>query len=176
MPGGQHEIMGRAEASIMMTLNIFLAPTLMIFGLVSAMLLAFVLIEFINGGFALVLTNMAASSSGSTTAPTIGVVEAFLYLMAYSYLVITVLNKCYSLIYFLRDRVITWVGGHAAGFGEEQMAGEVKQGISAGGGAFTKGAAGAIKGTAKAGFAVRGKGTGAAPAPKVGGAVPKKGP
>ena len=172
MPGGQHEIMGRAEASIMMTLNIFLAPTLMIFGLVSAMLLAFVLVEFINGGFNLVLVNMAASPSGAGVGPTIGVIEAFLYLMAYSYLVITVLNKCYSLIFFLRDRVITWVGGHATGFGEEQMAGEVKQGISAGGGAATKVAAGAVKGTAKVGFAIRGKGTGAAPTPGIG--APKK--
>jgi hypothetical protein len=124
-PGGQHEIFSKAEASIMLTLNLMLRPTLMLFGLFAAMLLSGVAVNFINSAFYNVVASL--NKGGHS-----GVFETFLYIVAYVGLIIVALNKCFELIHHVPDRVLHWIGHQGAGSSDQQALGEVKGKIGAG--------------------------------------------
>lgn len=133
-PGGQHEIMGKAEPALLLLLNVVLRPSLMIFGMIIAMLFAVVAVKLVNSTFLYVIR---------TILPNPGLPEFIMILAAYCFLIISVLNKCFSLIHLIPERVLTWIGGQAVTYGEEQALGEVKKGVEQAGGA-TAGAVGAI--------------------------------
>lgn len=140
-PEGQHEILGKAEPSVMLLMSVFLRPTLMVFGMIAGMLLSLAVINMINIAF----INVVHSIAGQT----VGLIEGFFYIMAYAGIVMTSVNKCFALIHVIPDQVLRWVTG-PTGHGEE--GGEkVKQTISAGGeaaGATMRGAGQGI-GTAR---------------------------
>lgn len=141
-PGGQNEILGRAEGAVMILLNIFLRPTLMVFGMMFAMLLGAVLIAFINAAFLNVVSSIVDKSSSGGT---MGLLELLLFIMAYAMLVITALNKCFSLIGLLPDQILRWIGGSPERYGAGEEAGEaVKGGVAGGAAAGRAGMQGAI--------------------------------
>src|SRR5690349_3180008 len=82
------------------------------------------------------------------TAP--GLFESILFIAAYVSLITTALNKTFSLIYMLPERVLTWIGGHAVQYGEGEALGTIQRAV--------EGAAGGIAGAGKeaAGAAVSG--------------------
>lgn len=129
-PGGQSQILGRAEGATFILLNIFLRPTLMVFGMMFAMLLSFVVISFINAAFLGVV--------GSVSGGTMGLFEILMFIMAYAMMVITALNKCFSLIGLLPDQVLRWIGQAPERFGAGEEAGEAVKGGVAGGAAAGK--------------------------------------
>jgi hypothetical protein len=122
-PGGQHPVLGRADPAVMMLFNLILRPSLMVFGMMASMLLSVVVVKMINSGFGAVMTNII---------PAPGLIELILFMVAYTMLIVTALNKCFSLIYHVPDRVLTWIGGHHATYGEEQALGGVKGGVESG--------------------------------------------
>lgn len=132
-PEGQHEILGRAEPTLMIMLSVFLRPTLMVFGMMAAMLLSYVVIQFINAAFYSVVASVAGD---------MGFLEGFFYIMVYAGLVIVALNKCFAMIHMVPDRVLRWVGGHGEQLGEEGMVGEAKGMVSGAGQAAGQAAAG----------------------------------
>jgi hypothetical protein len=123
-PGGQHEILGRAEPAIMLLLGVLLRPCLMIFGLMIAMLLASVSVMFVNNTFLRAMSDITKYPS---------IIQMILFMAAYTFLIISVLNKCFALIHLLPERVMTWIGGQAVSYGEGEMMGEVKRGTEAAG-------------------------------------------
>lgn len=127
-PGGQgSEIFGRADPAVFMTLSIMLRPTLMLFGMFAAMLLAGVVVNFINSAFFNVVNSFNPSGFN-------GMFETFIYIIAYCGLVITALNKCFELIYHVPDRVLHWIGQQGGSTAADQQAlGEIKGKVSAGG-------------------------------------------
>lgn len=131
-PGGQHDILGRAEPALMTILNTFLRPSLMIFGLMIAMLLSNVVVNLINAGF-------LAAAKQIISAP--GLFESILFIASYVSLIVTALNKAFSLIYMLPERVLTWIGGHAVQYGEGEALGTMQRAV--------EGAAGASAGAGK---------------------------
>lgn len=137
-PGGQHEILGRAEPALMLLLNVVLRPSLMIFGMIFAMLFANAAVMLVNATFRQVVGDIMNTN---------GLVECILFIAAYTFLIITVLNKCFSLIHLIPERVITWIGGHAVTYGEGEALGEVKRGSEAAAGSV----AGGVTGIAGAG-------------------------
>jgi hypothetical protein len=145
-PGGQNEVFSQGAASIMLTLNLMLRPTLMVFGMFSAMLLSYVAVKFINSAF----YNVVGSFTSSP-----GMFETFLFIVAYVGLIIVALNKCFELIHHVPDRTLHWIGHQGgAGAGEAQAAQELKGKVSAGGEAGAgagRGAGGAASGAADAG-------------------------
>jgi defect-in-organelle-trafficking protein DotA len=146
MPGGHHEIMGRAEPALMMLFNIFLRPSLMIMGLMAGMLISTVLCDLIFYTFWQIFIPKAGE-------PGLSVLAWVFYMGAFVALVVAAVNKSYAAIYMLPDRVITWIGGHAGQGGEAEMAGEAKHAVEGGargmgGAAQTMG--GAVKGTKEA--------------------------
>jgi conjugal transfer/type IV secretion protein DotA/TraY len=133
MPGGQHEIFSHAAASLMLTLNLMLRPTFMIFGMFAAMLLSGIAVIFINSAFYSVV--------GSFTSHP-GMFDTFLFIFAYAGLVIIALNKCFELIHIIPDRTLHWIGHQGAGSGDMQAAAELKGKVGAG----AEAGAGAAKG------------------------------
>lgn len=163
-PGGEHEIFGRAQPTPLILLNIFLRPTMMVFGLVAGLLMSYVVVYFINGAFYNVMVLITQNSG-------LGLLEAFFYIIAYAGLVVVAINKCFALIHLVPDKVLRWLGQHGEGFGEEQMLGEVKGKVSAGaeqaqrvGGAVGSEGAGAASRTSQA-YGSKVQQTGAAESP-----------
>ncbi len=136
---GQSELLGRAEPSVMITLNVFLRPTLMVFGMMAGMLMASAVVGLINDGFKEV---MASVENGQGTT---GPVEIVMFIVVYTSLVITSLNKCFALIYMIPERTLTWIGGQPISYGEAEGLAGVKSGAEAGA-AATGGAVGASAG------------------------------
>lgn len=139
-PAGHHEILGRAEPAVMMILNLFLRPTLMVFGMIAAMLVSIVVVKMINAGFLPVAENIISSP---------GLFEELIFIGAYTSLIVTALNKTFSLIHVVPERVLTWIGGQAVQYGEQEALGETK-----------RGAEGAASSAAGAGKAASGSTTG----------------
>jgi len=143
-PSGQHELLGKAEPAIMMLFTIFLRPSLMIFGLMAAMLLSAVVVSMINTGFGTVVRNLfdfeGTGELGGQAAAGANPLAMIFILVAYVTLIITALNKCFATIHMLPVRVMAWIGHRAEGYGEEQAAGEVQAAVGGAAGKMTAGA------------------------------------
>ncbi|VVC75099.1 hypothetical protein AQUSIP_03750 [Aquicella siphonis] len=139
-PSGHHEILGKAEPALMLLFNVFLRPSLMIFGLISAMLLAVVVVTMINETFAYVV--LAFVETGA-----VDPLSLILILSAYVGLILAALNKCFAVINVIPQQVMRWIGGQ--GEGVEAPLQEIKGGIQATGGKAGGGMESTTRGTAK---------------------------
>lgn len=128
-PKGEHEIMGRAEPALMLIFNIFLRPSLMIFGLMAAMLLATVVVTFINTTFGYVFTSGAIANKDP--------LSLILVLVAYVTLILAGLNRSFQVINLIPQQVMRWIGHQAEGVEAptEEMKGRVEGGAGRIGGA-----------------------------------------
>lgn len=90
----------------------------------------------------------ATSPAGSTN--NIGPFEQIVWIALYGSLLMTILNKCFSLIHYLPEKVLTWIGGQAVSYGEGEMAGEAKRGAEAAGSAMGGAAKGGVESGVKA--------------------------
>lgn len=135
-PGGSHEMFGKAEPALMLLFNVFLRPSLMIFGMVAAMLLASVVVGMINGAFWRVMTSISAGSSSSSStgefANVMSPLTMILFLCAYVMMVISALNKCFAAIHIIPEKVMRWIGGQGEQYGESEAMGEIKGGVASG--------------------------------------------
>jgi hypothetical protein len=139
-PGGQHDLLGRAEPAMLLLANIFLRPTLMIMGMMASMLFANIIVSIINSAFTGVMSDIYGSGTPD-------LLSLILFITAYTMLIIGVLNKTYSLIDVVPDRVLVWIGGQAGqGGGSGETLGQMKGAVDSVGGA----AAGAMKGGVEA--------------------------
>ena len=139
-PSGHHELLGKAEPGLMILFNTFLRPTLMIVGMMAAMLLTPVVVNMVNSGFSGVMNSIDSTP---------GIYELIVFISAYTSLILSVVNKSFSLIHVVPDRVLTWIGGQASDSSAGEALGAVKGGTSAAGeGASSSGqsAAGSAKG------------------------------
>jgi conjugal transfer/type IV secretion protein DotA/TraY len=141
-PSGQHELLGKADAGLMILFGTFLRPTLMIVGMMASMILAPIVVSLVNSGFKSVMLSINSSP---------GIYELIVFISAYMSLIVTVLNKAFSLIHIVPDRALTWIGGAAGSAGSDagEATGAAKSATSAAGDA----AAGAAKGAADSGAA-----------------------
>lgn len=137
-PSGQHELLGKAEPALFHLFAVFLRPSLMIFGMMAAMLLAPVVVGMIDAAFWTTVNQgvigQGASQGGTVVMDIINPIELIIFLCAYVMLTVTALNKCFATIYIIPDRVMRWLGHHGEGVGGEAEAlGQVKGGTEAGG-------------------------------------------
>ena len=63
-PGGQHPFWGRAEIALMLLLNIYLQPVLIVMGLITSVLLSFVAMRLLNLSFGAVVNNSFSNLLG----------------------------------------------------------------------------------------------------------------
>lgn len=132
-PKGEHEIMGKAEPALMLLFSIFLRPSLMIFGLMAAMLLATVVVSFINAGFGMVFDTGGMAKYDP--------LSLILVLCAYVGLVLAGLNTSFKVINLIPQQVMSWIGHQAAGVEAptDAVKGAVDAGASKAGGAAPTG-------------------------------------
>ncbi len=158
-PGGPHDVLGKAEPALYMIFGIFLRPTLMIFGMMAAMLLSAVVVTMVNASFQTVMLQITAyqlGNSSSLPGQTSGsggggvdLLELIFFMAAYVMLVVAVLNKSFSLIHVVPDGILRWIGHHGGEGGAPHLE-EIKGGVSSAAGTTGGGARAAPMATGKA--------------------------
>lgn len=106
-PDGDDAV-GRGGQGYMMILSLIMRPSLMLFGLVTAMLLTQPITGFVNAGFMSAVSGVQADS-------TTGLVSFFAYVTIYVVMMTTVLHTVFSLIHWIPDNVPRWIGANVSG-------------------------------------------------------------
>jgi defect in organelle trafficking protein DotA len=146
-----HDAFGKGEGAIMILLNVFLRPAMMIIGYIAAITLTYVSVWIINAGFDNAIGFIQGSSEFDTVtgspvatqgAGTItggynswaGVFAYFFSILIYTMLYLTVVQKSFTLISALPDKVLRWIGGQQESYGAEtaqwgqEMQGKIAEG------------------------------------------------
>ncbi|HDR9187977.1 TPA: DotA/TraY family protein [Burkholderia vietnamiensis] len=105
-PSGD-DLHGKGGRGYMLILSLLLRPVLMVFGMVAGIVLIAVFGQFINIIFADVFV-ISQSAAGFLT---FIVGALFASPVLYGALVWKILTKCFSLIHYLPDEVLKWIGG-----------------------------------------------------------------
>ncbi|MCD6047997.1 MAG: DotA [Gammaproteobacteria bacterium] len=169
------DVFGKADPGVMLLLNLFLRPSLMIFGLVAGIMVSYIGVWIINEGFALILPAITAVQTGNYISqsegtgvgfglfficPTCGLtdamtlaIEALIGAVAlpvmYLLMVMQVINRSFTLIYILPDKITRWMsGGMQESLGSEWSGAEkdVKGGAEKAAGALGEGGRGGASG------------------------------
>lgn len=161
-----HDAFGKGEQAIMILLNVFLRPAMMIIGYIAAIALTYVSVWIINAGFANAMSFIQGNASGSTwnfsgggSAQSLaeqaahinttqgytgwaGIYGFFFSILIYTTMYLVVVQKAFTLITVLPDKVLRWIGGQPESTGQEaaQWGEEAKGQVSKGGDSTTKAA------------------------------------
>ena len=95
--------LGKVAPALGIIANMFLKPTLMIIGLLMSTKLYGIMVKMINLGFQFSLSTLQSQSGTS-------MFSWIVIIILYSGFIITLVNKCYSLIYQLPDKILRWIG------------------------------------------------------------------
>lgn len=134
-----HEILGKAEPALGLIFGLFLRPGLMVFGMVISMLFSIQAVNLINFGFLFALNSTITAS----TKP--GLIELILYMGAYTMLIVSVMNKCFSLITVVPEKVLVWISiqAQAGGADAQEALSGMKGGVEGAGAGVKGGVSGA---------------------------------
>ncbi len=145
-----HDAFGKGEAAIMILVNVFLRPSMMIIGYITAIALSYVGVWILNAGYDQAVSFMqqehtdnsvlvegllgsSPSSSGSgiggvSYTDWAGIYAFFFSILTYTTLYLTIIQKSFTLITYLPDKVLRWIGGTPESIGQEasQWGEEVK--------------------------------------------------
>jgi len=108
-PGG-HDYMGHSTPAVRMLLGVVFRPVLMVIGMVTGILLTYVVITFSAQGFHTVAASLLNSVPQDDQM--VQGILACLMLLVYCSFIVLAFNKCFSTIYLIPDKVMEWVGGH----------------------------------------------------------------
>ena len=106
-PDGDDAV-GKGGQGYMMILSLVMRPSLMLFGLVTAMLLVQPITGLVNAGFMSAVSGVQADS-------TTGLVSFLAYVGIYVIMMTTVLHTVFSLIHYIPDNVPKWIGASVSG-------------------------------------------------------------
>jgi amino acid transporter len=124
-PDGDDAV-GKAGHGYMMILSLVMRPSLMLFGLVGGMLLTQPVVGLINVAF---MTVVAGVQADSLT----GVVSFIAYVAIYVVVMTTVVHIVFSLIHWIPDNILRWLGAHAGGISSAEQAGNQGHDVLVGG-------------------------------------------
>jgi defect in organelle trafficking protein DotA len=136
---------GKSENAIMILMNVFLRPAMMIIGYITAIALSYVAVWVINAGFANVVSYLQDPNSGNTNwhlnlsgnnvmsggvnnfkpnstlgySGWAGIYAYFFSILIYTSMYLTVVQKAFTLIVVLPDKVLRWIGGQQESAGQE---------------------------------------------------------
>lgn len=150
-----HEIVGAAKPAVMLLVDVFIRPSLMILALVGALLLSYIAMDIVNIGFGTAMSGVFGGMDNTmkfvgsrSFVVTIGL------LFVYGGFVIVILNRTFKLISTIPPAVLRWIGITGAAYGEEQSLQGIKQFTQEGGGAVGKGMETGVKEAGAAGKGV----------------------
>lgn len=168
-----NEAFGKGEQAIMLILNVFLRPSMMVIGFFCAIILSYVAVWLLNAGFHNVATYISGDGTTSVSVTAdfdtggfdgtgeaaqkkleenasrisdqgysgwAGIYAFFFSLLMYTTLYIIVVQKSFTLITLLPDKVLRWIGGQPESIGAEtaQWGEEAKQKVEKAGGDTSK--------------------------------------
>ncbi|MBS0289071.1 MAG: DotA/TraY family protein [Proteobacteria bacterium] len=140
-PAGEH--LGKAAPAVMLIVNVFLRPSLMVIGFALAAKLAEAMIDMLNYGF---FETLKTNVNGA------GLFGAIAILGLYGGTALAIIHECFSLIHILPDKIVRWLGGQAEQSQVKAQLAEAKKGAEKGaeaGGGMMKGASGVMAKQAK---------------------------
>lgn len=137
-----HDAFGKGEAAVMILLNVFLRPSMMIIGYIAAIALSYVGVWILNSGYDTAIgfiqqQNTSTSTWGVNDMPAgsggysdwAGIYAFFFSILTYTTMYLIMVQKSFTLISVLPDKVLRWIGGNHESTGQEaaQWAGEVEK-------------------------------------------------
>jgi conjugal transfer/type IV secretion protein DotA/TraY len=138
-PDGDDAV-GKAGQGYMMILSLCMRPALMLFGLIGAMLLTQPITGIVNVMFMTVVSGVQADALT-------GIVSFVAFVAIYVILMTSVVHIVFSLIHWIPDNILRWLGSHAAGLGGAENKGDQGHDVLVGGVREVKhGAAGGLGG------------------------------
>lgn len=142
-PGGQG-YMGHAGGAMRFLIGIIFRPVLMVIGLITGILLTYVLIHYSAEGFHIIAGSVFNSLPAYDT-NLMGVMSCLL-LFTYASFLVMAFTKCFSPIYVIPEKVVQWINGQTdqAGAQEAQQFGSnvqqtAQSGAQAGGSSMQQG-------------------------------------
>lgn len=133
-----HEIFGKADQALLLIVNVFVRPSLMVLGLFFGIILSYAMVWLLNMGFFYSFLKAVTGAKFSSTmmANPLGLlIFIAVMIIVYMMLVMTIINKSFSLIHVLPDKIMRWLsGGTQEAFGAEaaQAAEQVRGGVTGG--------------------------------------------
>ncbi len=125
-----HDIFGKGEQALMLLLNMFLRPPLMVFGLITSIMMVYVSVWLVNSGI-----NNAINTVTAQTTNWSSMVAEIAIPIVYTVIIFNIVEKCFSMIHILPDKVTRWLsGGMQESLGSDMagVQGQIKQGVQAG--------------------------------------------
>ena len=147
-PEGEGVMGNKGEQALMILMNVFLRPAMMIIGYIAAIALSYVAVWIINTGF----SHVMSFTQGANYQGWAGVYGFFFSILIYTTIYMTVVEQSFNLIHQLPDKVLRWIGVSPESTGEA-AAGWAKEGKEQIKGAGDKTAAGGLEASKKAGGA-----------------------
>lgn len=144
-------ILGKSETGMMILVNVFLRPSMMIIGFITGTILTYVSVWILNYHFDVVAKYLIDYDPKNSVAGLAGVnfstsffAQIFgvgSYIAVYVGIYITLVQKSFGLIFQLPDKVLRWIGAQQESFGQEvqHWGDETKQKIEQSGGQAQKG-------------------------------------
>lgn len=101
-----HDLFGQAQTGVNLMLNMFLRPSMMIFGFITGLMMSYIGVWLLNLGFVRVVDFVAVKSAG---------VNIIIFVIAmpvvYTVIILQIINKSFALIHILPDKVTRWLTG-----------------------------------------------------------------
>lgn len=117
-----HDWVGRAEQGVLLLVSIFIRPTLLVLGLIIAMLFSKVAIDLINAGFDTIITDLGLTS-GFT-----GPLAVIAFMIIYTSILFIIIQQVFTTcIVKLPEQVERLLGFQGAGAGVEMAASAAQQ-------------------------------------------------
>ena len=136
-----HDLLGKAEQAIILTLGVFIRPACMVIGLFLAVSLLYIAMGYFNLGFISVLNPLLADIvSTNKNVNSFQIISVAVSLLVYAYVISEVVNQCFGMIYQVPDRVLRWIGGQADQSTAAQAVAQVKGQVSQAGQGAAQGA------------------------------------
>ena len=131
-PDGQHDLWGKAEPAIMLVINMFIRPALMIVGMIVGISLGYVAIELLNYGF----VGLTTGDSGLSSVMGASILVPVTFMAIYGGILVLILQKSFDMIHVIPDKVLRWIqGGDVTreqfgemGQAQQQLARQMSQG------------------------------------------------
>jgi defect-in-organelle-trafficking protein DotA len=111
-----HDFLGKAEQSIMLLASVFLRPMLMVFGFIFGIILSYVALSVFNHGF-----SIAVQFLNDYNGDIFAIVYQTAMMSIYAAAVLAIVNRCFSMIYEVPNKVLRWIGGPQESGHEESM-------------------------------------------------------
>lgn len=119
-PSGEGLTSDQSRQGVMMLLVLFSRPALMVMGMIMGMFMIDPLVMLVNDTFFFAMTNLQ-KGTGFT-----GLFSAIAFGVVYISLIISIINRCFSMIHTVPDRVLRWIGGGDAQLGESNARDDAK--------------------------------------------------